>query len=330
MKAVPASLVVFALLVSAGELPAQFVRPPPLIRPPPFVPRPMPFPPRMPPPHTTPFMPPPGQSTTHPVQPTLTHPVFASTASVRLSDYADAQAIRTLVASTVALVASPQGPLEAASLLGPHEFSYARRDNPALVRAVLGRVTSVVGLTCSPQRTLEAALALVSHEHRDKPAGLGEGPILPGPAPSAQQGGQSGDAAPGNFLQWAVPVVIGVVVLGAIGMAVRRSAQSATSTRRVRIVAIPPGEAPSHVRAAWVGLELPVDGPSDSGGRPVYGVLSNRPAGCDGYAVDGRQAVALLAATAPEAAAWWRTHAPHVSARGYQLVFPAEVCDPVV
>jgi hypothetical protein len=58
------------------------------------------------------------------------------------------------------------------------------------------------------------------------------------------------------------------------------------------------------------------------------GVLSNQPANCcEGYAVHGATAVQLLAAKAPEAAAWWRRHAPHVLTGGYELVFPAEICE---
>jgi hypothetical protein len=45
--------------------------------------------------------------------------------------------------------------------------------------------------------------------------------------------------------------------------------------------------------------------------------------------VEGKKAVQLLAAVAPNAAAWWRQHAPHVLAHGYQLVFPVEVCEKI-
>jgi hypothetical protein len=31
----------------------------------------------------------------------------------------------------------------------------------------------------------------------------------------------------------------------------------------------------------------------------------------------------------PSAAAWWRSHAPHTLANGYQLLFPADVCEPI-
>jgi hypothetical protein len=45
-----------------------------------------------------------------------------------------------------------------------------------------------------------------------------------------------------------------------------------------------------------------------------------------GYAVDGAEAVKILSETSAEAAAWWRDNAPHVLARGYRLIFEAEVC----
>jgi hypothetical protein len=100
------------------------------------------------------------------------------------------------------------------------------------------------------------------------------------------------------------------------------------ATTRIRIVEPPPGEAPADIRAAWVGLELPTlgdrDGPSS---HIVAGVLSGEEATfAVGYAVSGRAAVELLAGHAPDAAAWWRTNAPHVLRNGFQLVFPADVC----
>jgi hypothetical protein len=100
------------------------------------------------------------------------------------------------------------------------------------------------------------------------------------------------------------------------------------SIARVRIVAIPPGEAPERIREAWTGLELPItEGRSTGEG---VGVISGRPChGVDGYAVNGAVAVRLLAVRAPAAAAWWRNHAPHVLTNGYQFVFPAEVCETV-
>jgi hypothetical protein len=100
------------------------------------------------------------------------------------------------------------------------------------------------------------------------------------------------------------------------------------SATRIRIIAPPPGEAPEHIRAAWVGLELPLMGGA-TGPRTLSaaGVLSGKGTVCVlGYVVSGKAAVELLAAHAPDAAAWWRTNAPHVLHDGYPLIFPADVC----
>jgi hypothetical protein len=161
--------------------------------------------------------------------------------------------------------------------------------------------------------------------------------------------GQGLDPIPPVAQQWSTPgsgqqasspdveigiVVVGVVLAVLVGIVVLlRSAASAPQLRsgRIRIVAAPPGEAPDHIRRAWIGLELPVaNGQIGPCPQPAQGVLSGQDeAPCSGYAVDGRQAVALLAAQAPEAAAWWREEAPNVTMHGYQLVFPADVCEQI-
>jgi hypothetical protein len=100
------------------------------------------------------------------------------------------------------------------------------------------------------------------------------------------------------------------------------------SATRIRIIASPPGEAPAHIRAAWVGLELPLM-EGWTGPRILYaaGVLSGtRMAVVVGYLVSGKAAVELLAAHAPAAAAWWRTNASAVLCGGCPLIFPAYVC----
>ena len=113
----------------------------------------------------------------------------------------------------------------------------------------------------------------------------------------------------------------------------------------IRIVGVPPGEAPETIRRAWVGLVLPVA--PRYGGRsrfPVFGVLtgprgflgtclallSGRSRREDGYAVRGRIAVETLTERSPEAADWWRSNVPHVVRAGHILVFSADVCEEVV
>jgi hypothetical protein len=108
----------------------------------------------------------------------------------------------------------------------------------------------------------------------------------------------------------------------------------------VRIVAVPPGEAPFWVRQKWVGLDLPVVRYSAHRKFPTFGVLSaprswpaqwaavfRGPAELvAGYAVEGRSAVSILAKASPEAATWWRENTPHLIAPKGYLVFHEEVC----
>ena len=111
---------------------------------------------------------------------------------------------------------------------------------------------------------------------------------------------------------------------------------------QVRIIAIPPGEAPESVRRAWVGLVLPLApecrGPVEAVG---YGVLSRRfelgafrrlwrwlvRRPLRQYAVPTNEAMAILAAAAPDAARWWRENAPDVFAAGNKFWFAAEACE---
>src|SRR3981189_3195245 len=88
----------------------------------------------------------------------------------------------------------------------------------------------------------------------------------------------------------------------------------------VRIIAVPPGEAPLWVREKWVGLELPllrwraagtfigfgaVSGPRTCLAQ-IWALLRGRSHRIYGFAVDASRAVEILARASPEAATWWR------------------------
>jgi hypothetical protein len=112
---------------------------------------------------------------------------------------------------------------------------------------------------------------------------------------------------------------------------------------KIRIVAVPPGEAPFWVRQEWVGLELPLtrytrlqsslsfgvlSGPPSWLGQ-MWGLLLRRADRIVGYAVEGASAVEILESKSPEAAAWWREHAaPHLAPKRY-LIFHEHVCQVV-
>jgi len=117
-----------------------------------------------------------------------------------------------------------------------------------------------------------------------------------------------------------------------------------SATSYIRIISIPPGEAPLWVRERWVGLELPLaDG--DHGPRQTCtsGVLSGprnrlialwwalrgRLKRQTGYAVDAIAAVRILEATAPDAASWWRQNVPRLQRRKRKFLFHQSACQMV-
>jgi hypothetical protein len=118
-----------------------------------------------------------------------------------------------------------------------------------------------------------------------------------------------------------------VVVVGAAVFGVR--AWKNRVVGHLRIVDTPPGEAPEEIRRAWVGVELPLRrGEGEPQQLTTVGAVSNEgPELTTGYVVDGRAAVRALESHAPDAAEWWRQHAPHVLARRYRLCFPCRCCE---
>ena len=98
--------------------------------------------------------------------------------------------------------------------------------------------------------------------------------------------------------------------------------------KRIRIVAIPPGEAPAQIREQWVGLVLPLS-PFHLSECQVqgFGVLSGDEETMMGYVIEIEDAIAPLARKSPTAAAWWRNHVPELFTEGSTLVFNMEVCE---
>jgi hypothetical protein len=113
---------------------------------------------------------------------------------------------------------------------------------------------------------------------------------------------------------------------------------------KIRIKSTPPGEAPENIRQAWIGLEIPVP-PRLAGRRSGFGVgvlsgpttwlgqllaiLSGRAQRESGYVVEAQVAVDLLSTRSPEAANWWRQHAPRLIAPGKYFLFAAEACEEI-
>jgi hypothetical protein len=113
----------------------------------------------------------------------------------------------------------------------------------------------------------------------------------------------------------------------------------------IRIVTIPPGEAPLWVREKWVGLELPI---ADDDAAPheayISGVLSGprnrffafvwrlfgRLDRQSGYPVYVNEALDILEKSAPDAAAWWRENTSRLQHQGRKFLFRSSSCELLV
>jgi hypothetical protein len=111
---------------------------------------------------------------------------------------------------------------------------------------------------------------------------------------------------------------------------------------QIRIIATPPGEAPLAIREAWIGTQLPL---ADRDGRPrtlrtngvltgpktflsaVATLLLGRTNKVIGFRVHAPAAIEALALKDPNAARWWREHAPQFLKPNRLFVFAAEVCE---
>ncbi|HYM32880.1 MAG TPA: hypothetical protein VEU47_16380 [Candidatus Cybelea sp.] len=114
------------------------------------------------------------------------------------------------------------------------------------------------------------------------------------------------------------------------------------SAPKIRIVRVPPGEAPLWVREKWVGLELPLafrgrkphkhftSGVLSASRNPfvtAFRMLLGRLDRQAGYAVDAVAALAVLERSAPDAARWWRDNAQWLIKDNRKFLFQADVCE---
>ncbi len=116
---------------------------------------------------------------------------------------------------------------------------------------------------------------------------------------------------------------------------------------RIRIISVPPGEAPVEVREAWVGLTLPVAVPGQHAPQKftVVGVRSDpyslwsrltavfRTSAqgteiWEGYPVEIMPAIWLLEQNGRmDAAMWWCKQTPHLLRTGQVVIFPTLCCE---
>jgi hypothetical protein len=99
---------------------------------------------------------------------------------------------------------------------------------------------------------------------------------------------------------------------------------NAKPANSIQITMVPAGEAPLWVREKWVGVVLPVvdrsprrvmghgvlSGPATWIGG-LFAWLTGRLQPYTGYLVESRTAIAILEASSPEAAGWWKENGAH-------------------
>ncbi len=93
--------------------------------------------------------------------------------------------------------------------------------------------------------------------------------------------------------------------------------------RKIKIISVPPGQAPLEIREQWVGLVLPIAEDAPERGIEI-GVLGGKTENTGGYKVKTETAIIELEKQSPDAANWWRQHVnPNQMP---WLVFKREVC----
>lgn len=95
---------------------------------------------------------------------------------------------------------------------------------------------------------------------------------------------------------------------------------------KIKIIAIPPGEAPEEIRKEWIGMILPVaeNKPPDTIQR---GVVSGKSSNITGYSVETEVAIEELGKKNSEAANWWKRHVNLCPFLKSWLIFSGEVCE---
>jgi hypothetical protein len=118
-----------------------------------------------------------------------------------------------------------------------------------------------------------------------------------------------------------------------------------TITKHIRIVGLPPGEAPIEIRQAWIGLELPLaDGKYQkersirglgvlSGPKSFFGLffawIFRQGDPTKNFVVQSAKALEILEEERPEAAEWWKENVPHFYKPWMLFAFSSDICEEV-
>ena len=109
----------------------------------------------------------------------------------------------------------------------------------------------------------------------------------------------------------------------------------------IEIVRRPIGEAPEWVRDAWIGCYLPLVVPEKqvlrstsilkAGAGPLawlWLTVSGQTENVEGYMVNARDAVDIVAARDPRAADWWYKNTPDMLDGRQIFIFDTPCCEP--
>ena len=325
MRSIAPCLALLSLLTCVGALPAQKGIAPP-VRPPVIPPRPV----------VPPVIIGPKTNIGSPLNPVGKGPIVAGAAQPKPKSRAvvipgsEIGGTAAAAVSQIALLGSAlgQGPLLTSATLparkeaarfhgtGATAVSTKAASNVLLSGSVPGPLLAASALAVQRSDWLRQRVPVAAQPAVANPPFIPPGNVAP-PRPAL--------AGHGIFPTVLIIVPIAVLVIGLM-IVIARTATGAR--RRVRIIDMPEGEAPDHIRRAWIGLELPLArGERGPRRQQAHGVLTGEDGPAEGYVVDAGEALSVLESSNPQAAQWWRVHAPHVTARGYQFIFSAEVCE---
>ncbi len=97
-------------------------------------------------------------------------------------------------------------------------------------------------------------------------------------------------------------------------------------TERLKIIGIPPGQAPEWVRKEWMGLELPIEENAPKPEESIQlGVRGGKPENLGGYPIRTSDAISALNKKSPQAAEWWKQNVPLNAVP--RLIFKKDICE---
>ncbi len=95
---------------------------------------------------------------------------------------------------------------------------------------------------------------------------------------------------------------------------------------RIRIIAIPPDQAPEDIRKGWIGCEFSAESPDEPFPGARCGIREGSPQNVRGYIVNATTAFDELRRHSKHSYDWWEINGFVMFFAGKSLVFPEDVC----